>query len=482
MTRYYLWVALILFLSCGTGRAELDTVLLLHTNDLHDHLRKDYDDRGGMPYVSGYIKKIKSERNDVLVLDAGDVMEKGDMVAYRTQSTMMYEAIGEIGYDAITPGNHDDAYGLDHLQACAALAPKTAMLCINMVRPGGELLFPASKVFDVDGVRVGVIGATRAGGDHSLSDDETGERIANEATRLSKVADLVIVTTHMGVGDCMRLAEQAPDVDVFVSGHTHTALMKPSIYEPTGALIVQAGSYAEYVGRLELTVDLDEKRIVEADGSLVPMDHAIVPCDEAMLARAKKKEQEIAPEATKKLLTTTDTIGMLDLSFLGAEALRQAAGADIGFCHTGQVLRDILPAGEVDINALFRTGGQRGADVVLMQLTGSTITAYLQGLARTDWGQTRWSGFRGGSKRVNGAREMQTDLATDKVYSVVMTLKEWDTRFARWAERHNNLESRSTPAPDLSFTDAIVTYIRKDNLDEAALRKRLEQLKRDAAL
>jgi 2',3'-cyclic-nucleotide 2'-phosphodiesterase (5'-nucleotidase family) len=52
---------------------------------------------GGIPYVSGYIKSVKAQRQDVLVLDAGDVAEKGGL-AFKTNSDIMYQAMGKIGY------------------------------------------------------------------------------------------------------------------------------------------------------------------------------------------------------------------------------------------------------------------------------------------------------------------------------------------------------------------------------------------------
>ena len=106
--------------------AEEATLLILHTNDLHDHIRPGYEGIGGMPYVAGYIKQVRRERRDVLLLDAGDVSEKGDMVADKTDSAIMYEAMGRIGYDAIAPGNHDLDHGVARVREWAAMAKGAA--------------------------------------------------------------------------------------------------------------------------------------------------------------------------------------------------------------------------------------------------------------------------------------------------------------------------------------------------------------------
>jgi 2',3'-cyclic-nucleotide 2'-phosphodiesterase (5'-nucleotidase family) len=68
--------------SAGTEK----TLLILHTNDMHDHVRPDYDGIGGIPFISGFVSEVRSQRNDVIVLDAGDVAEKGDLVARKTEA------------------------------------------------------------------------------------------------------------------------------------------------------------------------------------------------------------------------------------------------------------------------------------------------------------------------------------------------------------------------------------------------------------
>ena len=108
-------LALLALAGAGSGFPEERTLVLLHTNDLHDHLRADYDGSGGLAYVSGYIRSVKASRPDVLTLDAGDLMEKGDLVGFRTRSSITCEAMGRVGYDAFSPGNHDTAYGDEHL-------------------------------------------------------------------------------------------------------------------------------------------------------------------------------------------------------------------------------------------------------------------------------------------------------------------------------------------------------------------------------
>jgi 2',3'-cyclic-nucleotide 2'-phosphodiesterase (5'-nucleotidase family) len=465
-------VLLVLALAgAASGRGEDKTLVLLYTNDLHDHVRADYDGSGGLAYVAGYIRGVRSRRADVLVVDAGDVMEKGDLVAFRTQSRVTCEAMGRVGYDAFIPGNHDTAYGDDHIESCAALAPNMAVLAVNLLRADGTPRFPASKVFTRSGMRVGVIGVFKPRDELSLDLEETAERVAAEARRLEGDVHLIVVAAHLGVRDCANLSRVAPAVDVFVSGHTHQVLHRPQVVPETGAIVVQAGAYAEYVGRLELRVDTETGEILGYAGRLVPMDHSVIPRDEEMQAWVAKVEREVAPEASQRVATTERALSYAELAWLGAEGLRSAAGVDVGFCHASQIIRARLPVGPVDVNAVFRTGGQRAHDVVEVTLTGAEIHAYAEGLASSRWGGTQWSGFHGRYVQDGERVRLESNLEPHRRYRVVMPEKEWDTRFRRYFRQTGDVEGvdvgrllglRPLPVPT-SFTEGVVGLLESED-------------------
>ena len=450
--------------------AETDTVVIIHTNDLHDHIRADYDGNGGLPYVSGYIKSVLSERNDTLVLDGGDVMEKGDLLAFETKSSVMYEAMARIGYDAGAVGNHDLVYGIAHLRRCESLA-QISLLCANLLDKDPVPYFAPSKVFDVDGVHVGVIGLTVPGKAYAaLSIEDAAKAVAKEAERLEAAVHLLVVVCHLGLKDCTTISRLAPAIDVFVGGHSHAVLRKPVVVEQTGALVVQAGQYAEYVGRLELTIDLDSEEIVHTNGCLISMDHHTIPCDVRMSEWIRQREQEVCPEANRVVGRAIEAVGVGDVGRLAAAALRQQAGADIGLCLASDVIRGSLPEGQIDVNALFRTGGQRGRTIVTANLTGAMIEEYQNALIEHGDGVSQWSGFRGTVRRaeVPKAQVLDTDLAPDRTYRVVLSEREWGRLVKRLRQKQAKADSEWDCAFDplrkpsvcaFTFTDALAAYV-----------------------
>lgn len=415
--------------------AETASLLILHTNDLHDHVRAGDGGLGGLPYVAGYIRQVRSERTDVLVLDAGDVAEKGDLVAHRTHSEMTYEAMRRIGYDAVTIGNHEhDEYGQDGLHRFEEVLGQR-LLCLNLVKPDGSVAFDPSRIVEVNGIRVGLVGLIVPRAEGGLDAKASGEALARESRLLrERGAKMVVAVCHEGAKECADWSRAAPDVDVFVSGHSHEALEPPRVVPETGAIVVQAGSYARWVGRLELEVDRETGKVVSHTGRLVPMKHTEIAPDAEMLAWVKGKEREIAPEAAEFVFHNPALLDAVPLARLAADGLRVDSGADIGFCHAYQVIREILPAGPVDVNALFLTGGQRGELCVLLDLTGAEIAAYVNALYQIQGEPPEWTGFRvARDPSPDGKR--RTDLEPSRTYRVVMPRVEFETRFLRLAQK-----------------------------------------------
>lgn len=450
-----LWPACwLLFLAAA---ADTGTVLILHTNDIHDHLRPDYDGSGGLPHVAGYVAAVRAGRDDVIVLDAGDLMEKGDMLAHATGGRVIFEAMQRTGYDAVVPGNHD----VRDLNALRRLGEESGLplTCANIViGPENVPLLTPSRVLDVGGVKIGVIGLTRFAKRAEVLDEEGSTRVlAAEAARLREETHLLVALVHEGVGVCMELSRAVPEIAVFVSGHTHQMTREPTRVQETGAVIVQAGAWAEYVGRVELAVDLETKAVEVVDAGVVAMDHDAVPADEALLAWLRKEERAHTPMAAGRIGHSGKTLGHGEVSWLVAEALRVQGGGDIGLCMADKVIRGGLPEGELDGNAVFRVVAPWSLEMVAVACTGGVLARYLEAHALT-MARPAWAGFaaefeRDKDRRVRVAR---TDLEPDKVYRVILSKEEWDDRLSEVCD------GPAEPLEGDAF-EALCAYLRADD-------------------
>jgi 2',3'-cyclic-nucleotide 2'-phosphodiesterase (5'-nucleotidase family) len=459
------------------ARADTAHLLILHTNDLHDHVRPGYNGHGGLPYIAGYIESVRATRKDVLLLDAGDVTEKGDMVAAKSGETLMWEMMRRIGYDAVTPGNHDEDAGRDGLRRYEKILGQP-LLNLNLLRADGTPDFTPSRVVKIGAVRVGIIGMIVPRAEYCLDFEASGRALGREAERLKPDVDLVIALCHEGSRNCARWSKLAPAVDVFVSGHTHEALASPESVPETHAIIVQAGCYAEFVGRLELEVDLGAKKVVHSSGELVPMLHNRVPVDQAIADLVRQRERALCPEASEFVFENPAELDIYSIARLAAAGLQRAAKADVAFCHPAQILRDKIPAGRVDYNALFRTGDMRASPILLVELTGAEIETYVNALQFKQREPPEWAGFRITREHAaDGAEHWRTDLEATRRYRVVMPKLEWDTRYLRFNARDAAAPHAPTPTvTSVTYTDALRASIQQALADGTTVEQRAAQL------
>lgn len=121
--------------------------------------------------------------------------------------------------------------------------------------------------------------------------------------RLRRQADVVIALTHLGFtrtelpGDpqtgSRALARAVSGIDLIVDGHSHTQLDAPVL--EGGTVIVQAGEYGKYLGRVDLKWTRDQ--VYLTGGALLPVN------------LVSKVNGEIVPPATP----VAEDPAMLDL-------------------------------------------------------------------------------------------------------------------------------------------------------------------------
>ena len=271
-------------------------VVFLHTNDLHAHENSlgplldytpesvgDDDTMGGFARLGALLKAERAnlpEGASSLTLDAGDFSYGSAFAALGPIDSAELRLLDLMGYDATTLGNHEMDYGpavlADVLEAGLETASKLIVLSSNLVfdetsaaddalaAQVGTYLHPY-KVIELDnGLKVGLFGILGEGA-HSLSPHAEPVTVRPSAEAAKEMAtllreqegvDLVVCLSHSGVaedevpGEDEAIAEATDEIDVIISGHSHTLMSEPLIVNDT--VIVQAGSYSAYFGKLVL--------------------------------------------------------------------------------------------------------------------------------------------------------------------------------------------------------------------------------------
>ncbi|HEY2904178.1 MAG TPA: bifunctional metallophosphatase/5'-nucleotidase, partial [Polyangia bacterium] len=272
-------------------------LVILHTNDIHSHLEgfgpeADYspatlnDDTtvGGMARLATAIGTARAQAGDtvpVLLLDAGDFMMGTLFELLATVAPPELAMMSALKYDATTIGNHELDWtptGLAGLLGAAAKAKTTIpIIASNMhfsdTDPGDDALKMLADGGAIQSKMVKTYGTLKVGFFGLLGADAvqvtpqaaplTFDPIATAATamvadlRNNDKVDLVVALSHSGItsvgtGEDFDLANTVPGIDIIISGHTHDKLDQPKIVKNT--VIVTAGAYGQYLGKLEVTV------------------------------------------------------------------------------------------------------------------------------------------------------------------------------------------------------------------------------------
>jgi 2',3'-cyclic-nucleotide 2'-phosphodiesterase/3'-nucleotidase len=153
----------------GAVAAEQEvSVTILHTTDLHGHVhpQRDFSDEPAAHGLARLATLVRAERAgdpEALLLDGGDCIQGSplELVAHTRfpdQPDPTIQVMNLLGYDAMTVGNHEFDFGLEIL-AAAGEAADFPFLSANTLFDGKPLFEPYT-VFEVRGVRIGVLGLT----------------------------------------------------------------------------------------------------------------------------------------------------------------------------------------------------------------------------------------------------------------------------------------------------------------------------------
>ena len=428
-------LALALSLSVSQVWAADETaeeITILYTHDMHSSfLPKEGPDghsRGGYARLKTLIDEQKEEHPNALVLDGGDFsMGSLFQTAYST-SALELRAMGQMGYDVTTFGNHEFDYrasGLaDMLYAAVDSGdPLPAIVDANYLPPQeDEETWDALYTYGVQdyrilergGVPYVIFGITGVDSDEcapmsgmELHDPvETAKRVVKEATEQCQTAygadPVVICLSHSGTengkGEDYELARKVDGIDVIISGHTHTTLEQP--IEVNDTYIVSAGENSKNLGVLTLTRTQDGVEL--KDSRLVPVDER-VPEDPEMAAWIEEAKSQVEqdyladfdlefdqvlvdnPYQFDTVDEVYDTQHESTLGNLLADAYYWAGNqasqdpVDVALTASG-VIRDTFPKGPITVSQVFNVAslgigadGVPGYPLISVYLTGKDL-------------------------------------------------------------------------------------------------------------
>lgn len=430
--------------TCAEAGSACTKFTVLHTNDNHGRFwQSEYGEYGmaaRKTLIDQIRNEVKSSGSQVLLLDGGDVntgVPESDM----QDAVPDFLGMNLIGYDAMAVGNHEFDKSLNVLDMQAKLA-NFPMLAANIYikdkdgKVTDERLFDAYRVFDVNGLKIAVIGLTTKDTAHLVSPDnistihfadpqEEIQKTLKEIESKEKV-DLVFATTHMGhYADGKHGSEAPGDVllarsvaegklQAIIGGHSQNPVcMEPGTdnkayanFKPgdecapdkqNGTWIMQAHEWGKYVGRADF--EMFNGKLNLASYKLVPINLVVKddkgnnvlfgkpiaedPVVKSILYPYQQKGQEllgVVISNTDDLLQGDRNVVRVQQTNLGhllGEAYRTygLVNADFGVMNSGGI-RDSIAAGNVSYRDVLKVQPFSNF-VTKATMTGSEVAAYL---------------------------------------------------------------------------------------------------------
>jgi len=259
-------------------------ITILHTNDVHSHIDPFPENdpinpnSGGVVARSNLINFIKKGNPNTLVLDAGDVFQ-GTPYFNFFEGEVELKLMSKMGYNASTLGNHEFDNGIEKLAKSLKHA-NFSFLNSNYTFKNTALENKISKykIFNVDGIKIGVFGLGIGlnglvekklyTGINYLDPVEISIDITNEL-KFNHNCDLIICLSHLGFSYSkdknimcdLVLAKKTRNIDLIIGGHTHTFLEKPvqiKNLDDKNVLINQVGCFGINLGKIDFYFS-DEK-------------------------------------------------------------------------------------------------------------------------------------------------------------------------------------------------------------------------------
>jgi len=423
-----------------TGRQV--NILFLH--DTHSHLNsfltveegKDVT-LGGFARIKTLINQAKEEDPDTLVLDAGD-FSMGTLIQtiFHTDAPEL-RMLGALECDVTTLGNHEFDYRSSGLAGALRAAvqsgdPIPAMALCNIdwetmkaegLTADQQLLEDAFADYGMrdyvivtkGDIRIAVLGVF---GEDSLACAPTCVLKFKNASEAAKATvkriqekedvDMIVCISHSGTDpDSSKsedeiLARAVPEIDLIISGHTHTSLYQP--IQQGDTCIVSCGSYGKNLGSLTMCQTRDG-RWEAADYALLPITQEIEPhiptqekidslmeqVDATYLAQFGYSREQVLASNTIEFATSDDLYSIHTEHNLGnllADAFSYAVGhadaedkhpVDVAIVPSGCV-RDTFATGDITVEDVFNAyslgigaDGVPGYPLISIYLTGAEL-------------------------------------------------------------------------------------------------------------
>lgn len=428
--------------SFANASSEGKNVDVMFLHDTHSHLNSfatveegEEQVLGGFSKIQTLINEQKEKNPETLLLDGGDFSMGTLIQVLFEEEASEIRMLGALGFDATTLGNHEfdyNAKGLANMLTNAAASgdelPELVVCNVdwadmekNGLTEEQEMLYYAFENYGVseyvvvekNGVKIAITGVF---GKDCLDcvpncplifkDPVTSVKETVEHIQTNEEVDMIVCVSHSGTwededkSEDEILAKSVPELDLIISGHTHTKLVEPIVHGDT--YIVSAGEYGKYLGQFSMTQKengrwtLENYTLTKIDSS-IEEDAATQAKIDEMIALVDSKYLEQFGYTREQVLCTNN-VPFVDSADTGIYHTEMNLGSFIADAYTyaveevigkdkvdvtvvpSGVIRDTYPLGELTTEKVYNSfslgigeDGIPGYPLIGVYLTGAEL-------------------------------------------------------------------------------------------------------------
>jgi 2',3'-cyclic-nucleotide 2'-phosphodiesterase (5'-nucleotidase family) len=434
----------VLFLSLSILHAQVKTLSVLFTNDVHggivetkaEFLNPEYPPTlGGGAAAYHIIKNIRDkaqkEGNYVLVSDAGDIFQ-GTVLGTKSKGDAIVDYFNYIKLDYCVPGNHDFDLGKDNLIKLIRKSNFPWISCNILDKKTGKLWsYVKPYIIKTFGnVKIGITGITTASTEHmAFSENIKNLDFIPEIPALQKTVnemrekgvDIVIAVVHTGLPynleeglerlekvtyedvkdregvGALEIARFVKGIDILFGGHIHKGYARPYEDPVNHTLCFQNYGNGGNLGWIDFKIDMKHKMVVGYELPVLNNDLLLLTedayrVDPELYEKIKKQQKKYEAGfhqiiGETKTTITRSSAGESLMGDLVCDAMLEASKADFAFTNFGGLRAD-LKIGIITFKDLFRVlpfGNQlvvfKAKGSFLKKIVEEKVKGYRRGMA-----------------------------------------------------------------------------------------------------
>jgi 2',3'-cyclic-nucleotide 2'-phosphodiesterase (5'-nucleotidase family) len=371
-------------------------ITILQVNDTHSYFelhnelfwsgkRDFYKKAGGYARIATIFKEVKGKKNGkVICLDNGDTIH-GTFPAVKSKGHAVVKILNELNLDAMT-AHWEFAHGPDNFRDIVAKL-KFPILAINCYEINSQkLVFPPFRILEIGKLRVGIIGIAATIVDKTMPKhfskgiyftlgNKELPRYIKQLREIEKV-DLIIVLSHLGYPQELKLVKEVNGIDVLLSGHTHNRIYEAVVVNRS--IIIQSGCHGSFIGRLDLLVK--NGRVLKFQHKLIDVNESIKPDPkvDSIINKILDKDREMLSVVVGKTKTALNRNQVMETTmdnFL-LEALKEVSGEKIAFSN-GWRYGAPVEVGQILVNDLWNII-PTNPKISICKITGNELWAMME--------------------------------------------------------------------------------------------------------